>query len=152
MIRWLVTLILVVVIFAALWVRLSPNPPQQWSVDPLTTGEPGSQNGYLIRPDGGDAAAPVYAVSAAELAKRINAIALNWPRTHLIAGSPGKGGMTYITRSLIWGFPDFTSINVIALGEDRSTFAAFARSRFGKSDLGVNKARLEAWLKDLAKG
>lgn len=151
MIRWILSLIILVVVFAALWVRFSPNPPRRWAVNPLTNGQPGMTNGYLIRPADGDDVAPIYKVSAEDLAKKINAIALKWPRTHLIAGSVESGEMTYITRSLIWGFPDFTSVKVIPIGAD-STFAAFARSRFGKSDFGVNGARLHAWLKALGNG
>lgn len=149
MIRWALGLILLAAAFAAIWVRVSPNPAADWAVNPLVTGRPGMENGYLIRPEGGDQAAPVYPMSAADLARKINAIALNWPRTRLLAGSPARGEMTYITRSRIWGFPDFTSVKILPM-DTGSSFAAFARARFGKSDLGVNKARLQAWLKELS--
>lgn len=146
MIRWSATLVILVAIFAAAWIRFSPNPAGEWAVDPLVSGAPHLPNGWLLRPEGGDAAAPVYKMPAAELAQKIDAIALKTPRTRRIAGDPEKGEMTYITRSFFWGFPDFTSVKVIPLGDNASTFAAFARARFGRSDFGVNKARLEDWL------
>ena len=138
-----------VVLAAMAWVRLSPNPPARWQVDPLEAGRPGMENGYLIRPDGGDAAAPIYPVSPADLAVDIDRIARAWPRTRLLAGSVASGRMTYVTRSRVWGFPDFTTIRVLPV-PGGATFAAFARARFGRSDLGVNKARLMAWLDALA--
>ncbi|GHE05326.1 hypothetical protein U879_02855 [Defluviimonas sp. 20V17] len=149
MIRWALGLILLAAALAALWVRLAPNPATDWAVNPLVAGHPGMENGYLIRPENGDQAAPIYPVSAPDLARRIDAIARSWPRTRLLAGSPAQGEMTYITRSRIWGFPDFTSIKVLPEGTN-STFAAFARARFGKSDFGVNRTRLKAWLNALA--
>ncbi|MDE3240986.1 MAG: DUF1499 domain-containing protein [Paracoccaceae bacterium] len=142
-------LILVLLIAAAMaYVRLSPNAPARWHQDPMTAGQPGMSNGYLLRPTGGDAAAPDYAMTPEALAEKIDKVALSWPRTHLFAGSVQAGFMTYITRTRLWGFPDFTSVKVLP-APGGATFAAFARSRFGKSDLGVNKARLAAWLKDL---
>lgn len=145
-------LILVLLIAAAMaYVRLSPNDPARWHRDPMTAGHPGMSNGYLLRPTGGDAAAPVYKMTPAALAEKINTTALHWPRTHLFAGSVQSGMMTYITRTRIWGFPDFTTVKVLPAPHG-ATFAAFARSRFGKSDFGVNKARLEGWLKLLTLG
>ncbi|HHB81701.1 MAG TPA: DUF1499 domain-containing protein, partial [Aliiroseovarius sp.] len=48
--------------------------------------------------------------------------------------------MTFVTRSRLWGFPDYTTI---AYADGRITI--FARLRFGRSDLGVNAARVGAW-------
>lgn len=142
-------LVVVLLIVAAMaYVRLSPNAPARWHQDPMTAGRPGMSNGYLLRPAGGDAVAPVYKMTPEALAARIDKVALNWPRTHRFAGSVQAGFMTYVTRTRIWGFPDFTSVKVLP-APGGATFAAFARARFGKSDLGVNKARLEGWLKEL---
>ncbi len=146
--RTILVLALVLLAAAQAWVRLSPNDPARWQVDPVAAGQPGLPNGYLLRPTGGDAAAPVYPLSPADLARRIDAVARAWPRTRLLAGDPATGEMTYVTRSLLWGFPDFTSVKVLP-APGGATFAAFARARFGRSDLGVNRARLEAWLKAL---
>ena len=53
-------LVVVVLLVAGLmaYVRLSPNPPARWHVDPVTAGVAGLKNGYLLRPAGGDGAAP----------------------------------------------------------------------------------------------
>jgi uncharacterized protein (DUF1499 family) len=80
-----------------------------------------------------------------DLAARLDAIARDWPRTKLLAGSVAEGWMTYVTRSRWVAFPDYTSV-VITPDEGGARLAAFARARYGKSDLGVNAERLDAWL------
>jgi hypothetical protein len=141
-----IVVLLAVVLLAS--VRLSPNDPARWHVDPLTAGVPGLKNGDLLRPTGGDAAAPVYAMTPAALAAKIDAAARAWPRTRLFAGSVAEGWMTYITRSRLMGYPDFTTVKVLP-APGGATFAAFARARFGEGDFGVNKDRLTAWLAQL---
>ncbi|OIQ72767.1 hypothetical protein GALL_456020 [mine drainage metagenome] len=134
-----------IVLAGMAYIRLSPNDPARWHVDPISDGVAGLHNGFLLRPDQGDAVAPVFSEPVGDLAKAINSVALAQPRTQLFAGSVATGWMTYITRSRLMGFPDFTSVKVIA-APGGSTFAAFARARFGSSDLGVNKERLDTWL------
>jgi hypothetical protein len=40
---------------------------------------------------------------------RLDEIALATPRTTRLAGSPDEGRITWITRSALWGFPDYTT-------------------------------------------
>jgi uncharacterized protein (DUF1499 family) len=54
--------------------------------------------------------------------------------------------MTYVQRSRFWGFPDYVSVRAVDLGDGSSALAIFSRSRYGASDLGVNRARVDAWL------
>jgi len=56
----------------------------------------------------------------------------------------GAGRITYVTRSRLWGFPDYTTVQVIP-GAAGATLALHARARFGQSDVGVNRARVERW-------
>lgn len=83
-----------------------------------------------------------------EILTRLQQIALGTARTRLVAGSVADGRMTFETRSLIWGFPDYTTVEVSALAAG-TRLAVFARLRFGKADLGVNAARLRACLSAL---
>lgn len=62
-----------------------------------------------------------------------------------MAGSISSGMVTYITRSKFWGFPDYATIWVS--GDD---LIVYSRLRFGRGDMGVNKARVEDWLLQLA--
>ena len=54
------------------------------------------------------------------------------------------GQVTYVTRSKWMGFPDYTTVR-----NSEEVLELWARSRFGQSDLGVNRARVEDWLQRL---
>lgn len=132
--------LLVLAIAGAIWVRLAPSDPADWHVDPQAVTVPAKDNFALIQ--GGDALR--FALPPADLAARVDAVARDWPRTRLLAGSVADGWMTYITRSRWMAFPDYTSVRIVPDG-DGARLTVFARSRFGQSDLGVNAARLAAW-------
>jgi hypothetical protein len=132
---WKVLLALAVLGAAgAAWVRLAPAEPARWHADPLTAPDPATPNFARLAPG---------AVTGAGLMARADAAMLALPRTRRIAGSVAEGWATYETRSRLMGYPDYTSIRVIP-AEGGETLAAFARSRFGHGDLGVNAARLAA--------
>jgi uncharacterized protein (DUF1499 family) len=83
---------------------------------------------------------------AADLAAAFDRIALSAPRTTRLAGSPGDLWTTYVQRSRLWRFPDYISVRAIDLGDGMSALAIYSRSRYGASDLGVNRARVEEWM------
>jgi hypothetical protein len=143
---FLFLLVLLVGAFVA-WVRLAPNDPGDWHVDPLTATRT-TQGGWLVRPEGGDAAGPVIAADAAAVLEALDRIALATPRTVLLAGSVAEGRLTYMTRSALMGFPDFTTVTTVP-AEGGVTPVLFARQRFGDGDMGVNRARVEDWLAQL---
>ena len=66
---------------------------------------------------------------------------LSEPRTKVLAGSPESGLTTYVTRSALWGFPDYTTVGVTETGS-----VIHARLRFGRSDTGVNARRVTRWV------
>jgi uncharacterized protein (DUF1499 family) len=130
-------LVLAIVLGAAgivAWVRLAPVDVARWHVDPVTAPDPATPNFARLAPG---------VVTGADLMAKADAIMLAMPRTRRIAGSVAEGWATYETRSRLMGYPDYTSIRVIP-AEGGETLVAFARSRFGYSDLGVNAARLAA--------
>lgn len=128
-----------------LYIRLTPSDPELWHVDPRAVSKPDKPNHWLVRPVSGDAEPPQFTLPATELARIVDEVALAQPRVERIAGSVDAGHMTYVARTLWMGFPDYVSIRVHATGGG-SSLVAFSRSRFGHSDMGVNRARLEAWL------
>lgn len=131
----------------AVWVRLAPVDPGRWHVDPSAAAPPGP-TGWLVA-EGGDARPPRLGRSAAALLADLDRIARATPRTRVIAGSVEDGRITYETRSRLWGFPDYTTVTAVA-GEDGAAPVLLGRARFGASDLGVNRARIEGWLAALA--
>ncbi len=131
-------------------VRFVPHTPlARWHVDPLTAPVPRTPNGWRVGPagtPGADAVAPVYRADAATLARTLDEMAQRQARTERIAGRPDELWMSYVQRSEVLRFPDYIAVRAIALGPDRATLAIFSRARYGYSDLGVNRARVEAWL------
>ena len=125
-------LLVVVVAFLA-YVRLAPTDVEQWhqSIDATTDKDfAGGALRVLDAPD--DALA------------KLDVIAQQTPRTKRIAGSPEDGRMTFETRSLWIGFPDYTTVELID-GQLR----IYARLRFGKADLSVNRKRVTRWIEAL---
>ena len=78
----------------------------------------------------------------------LDAIIMATPRTRRLAGSVEDGQITYVTRSRILGMPDYTTI-AARPAEGGASVAIYGRLRFGKADLGVNKARIDRWLTQL---
>ncbi|MGI1661297.1 DUF1499 domain-containing protein [Palleronia sp. KMU-117] len=126
----------------ALYVRLAPSDPARWHVDPLAAPDPGPGGIRLAPPE-----APVFAASPQAVIEAFDAVALSTPRVTRLAGSPGEGQVTYVARSRLWGFPDYVTIRVLPDPETGgATVAIHSRLRFGQGDMGVNRARVEAWL------
>jgi len=130
------------------WIRLAPSDPLVWNADPVFA--PGLPEGTVIVKAGG--ARVVIRLTdttpAAALA-RLDAIALDTPRTRRLAGTPEDGRMTWLTRSAVFGFPDYTTAEARQDGT-ATLLALHARLRFGGGDFGVNAARLRAWIAKLA--
>jgi len=64
--------------------------------------------------------------------------------SRVLAGSIEEGRITYISRTRVVGFPDYTTVQ--RRGE---LLAIYGRLRFGKSDLSVNRKRIEGWISKL---
>ncbi len=144
MIKLAILVLVGLTLVTAAYVRLAPSDPARWHEDPRLVTRPTSPNFHLIRMVGGDAMPQVFAQSSATLAQRVHDVALA-DGASLLAGSVASGHMTFLTRSRFMGFPDYTSILVEQAG-DGAMLLGFARARFGHSDLGANRARLERWL------
>ncbi|AEI94328.1 DUF1499 domain-containing protein [Roseobacter litoralis] len=118
---------LIIVVCALAYVRLSQGDISNWHV-PVA----GTQDA-----DGAGDALRVIAATPETFAAA-DAYMAALPRTKALAGSLDEGRITYITRSQVFGFPDYTTVEYAD-----GTLKAFARLRYGQSDLGVNRERLE---------
>jgi hypothetical protein len=123
----------------AAYVRLAPDVVARWH-QPLE--EMATAAGIVSEPGGARAIVPM-ADGRAGLA-RFAAVAEASPRVRLLAGSVEEGRMTWVVRSVVWGFPDYVTAEAAPGG-----LRVWSRLRFGRSDLGVNRARLEDWLAQL---
>ncbi len=133
----LAAVVLAVAGFGA-WVRLAPTPAARWQVDPETAPAPGI-GGFRQTLD---LAAPPRTVL-----EKLDAVARSTPRTRRIAGSIKEGRLTYETRSRLWRFPDYTTVQAVPSGNG-TRLTILGRLRFGRGDLGVNRARIRRWIKD----
>lgn len=131
-------------------IRLAPSDPERWHIDPLDPSLSAGAGQALVRADG-NIQSPVFAMAPDDLLTAFDMVADGSPRTRVIAGSVADGQVTYLTRSLIWGFPDYTSVRAIA-AEGGAQIVAYGRLRFGQSDMGVNAKRLQGWLDAVGSG
>ncbi|MBU2572387.1 MAG: DUF1499 domain-containing protein [Gammaproteobacteria bacterium] len=123
-------LVLVGSVAVMAFVRLAPSDPARWHqmLDSVTNRD---MDGGAMRVVPGDLAA-------------LDAIIRATPRTEVLAGDVAQGMITYVTRSRVFGFPDYTTVR-----QDGARLEIYGRLRFGKSDLGVNAARIDGWLQRL---
>lgn len=145
---WLVALLLVATAAGAAWVRLAPDDPALWHVDPLSGASTGRPNEARILPPGAAGegiASPVFAMTPEALMRRFDAAALADARVTRLAGAPEALFATYVQRSAIFGWPDYVSVRAVE-AEGGAALAVWSRSRYGYSDMGVNRARVERWL------
>ena len=125
--------ILILAVGVLAWIRFAPSDPANWHVDPKVTADQDLADGVRRRVPAGQ-----------DRFERLHAIILATPRTEILAGSPAEGRVTYITRSLWMGFPDYTTVQ-----QNDGFLEIWGRQRFGQSDLGVNAARVDGWLDQL---
>lgn len=115
------------------YVRLAPSDPDRWHVAVQGDADADFSGGALrVFSAGGDG------LAAADRYMR------SLPRTTVLAGSVAEGRITYVTRSKVFGFPDYTTLE-----QNGAEIRALARLRFGQSDLGVNRKRLEGLIATL---
>jgi hypothetical protein len=127
MVLWI---ILALVIALGAYIRLAPSKAEDWHQPVDATASKDLEGGAIRVVDAGPDA----------LAK-LHEVAMETPRTVVLAGSPAEGRVTYVTRTKVIGFPDYTTVE-----QEGETLKIFARLRFGKKDFGVNKARVDGWL------
>ena len=115
------------------YVRLAPSDVSRWHKPPEVSENKDFKAGVkrliLNEPDG---------------LARLHVIILASPRTQVLTGSVDQGLVTYITRSALFGFPDYTTVQ-----QDGETLKIYARLRFGRADTGVNRARVQRWINAL---
>ena len=92
---------------------------------------------------------PLFATTARDLRTAMAKVIASEQRIVRVDNNDAELTERYIQRSKLMGFPDTIVIRYLDEGAGRSTLAMYSRSQLGRSDLGVNKARLERWLAKL---
>ena len=136
-------LLLVIAVLSLLAaIRLAPSDPADWHVDLAAPGfDPGIGQLFCVTP--GSRYDPDEPMET--LLERLDAVALAAPRTERLAGSVTEGRITWITRTALVGYPDYTTAQVMP----GPGLCVFARQRFGRGDWGVNAARVSGWMQEV---
>jgi len=123
-------ILLALVVVAVGYVRMAPSDVSRWHRLPDFSEDRDMKRGVMrvveTGPDG---------------LEQLHSVARATPRTQVLAGSVDEGIITYVTRTKGVGFPDYTTVL-----QDGDHLRIYARLRFGRSDLGVNRNRVERWL------
>ena len=127
-------------------IRLAPFDANQQSIIPaLAVWSDGGPWDEVVALGNGAALRLSRAKGAPQdILGKLDAVATATPRTKPISGAVTQGRITWETRSLFWGFPDYTTAETRPDG-----LYIYARQRYGTSDFGVNAARLKGWLGQL---
>jgi len=128
---------------------------QEFPVDFTTLRPSRRPNQWLVLPPGFAGAAtahaesPIFPVTPRALIQAVKKLATDEPRTALIHGDAGNGQAEFVARSRVFRFPDRITVGVFAApgAGDRSALAIWSRAVYGRRDFGVNRARVERWLK-----
>ena len=120
-----------VLVLGLLWIRFAPIYKDSWHVTTRAERDKAFMGGVIRF---------LPAAGTAEFSQLV-AVIDQAPRTKHIAGGEKEGMFTYVTRTKVFGFPDFTTIWLSDTG-----LHIYARVRFGRIDFGVNKARIVDWL------
>lgn len=126
MLTWVV---LGLLIGLAAYIRFSPSDISRWHKEVLAETDK-------------DFAGGAVRVRAGELEPLDRIIRADGSKA--LAGRVEDGLITYVSRSRIIGFPDYTTVQ-----SKGDRLAIYGRLRFGRSDFGVNRARIEGWLAQL---
>ena len=159
--KWLLRLLGLVLVARhrlAGWTMLNPNQDVEGramgtvSIDFRTLKLTARSNKYLVLPEGfqgadkPDAVSPSFKLSAAALANRAKDLWLKQERTELVRDIDANLQFELVQRSAIFRFPDYIVVQAVDLGDGRAGLAIYSRSKYGRSDFGVNRKRIEAWL------
>ena len=93
---------------------------------------------------------PVFNQPVQRLKRKWFALTERQPRTELVHDDPGNERYTFRVRTAVIHFPDDVTVQFIALDDERSTLAIYSGSNYGYFDFGVNRRRIESWLRELA--
>jgi uncharacterized protein (DUF1499 family) len=97
-----------------------------------------------------DAEPKTYPLAPAQLLARLKRVALTEPdTTELYCSADCDRAARILQHTRLMRFPDTIDIEVLPAAGNRSTLAIYSRSLVGRSDFGVNSARITRWLAKL---
>lgn len=126
--------------------KLAPSVP----IDLSKLERSSSPNTYFAGPIGfvpaPDLQTRKYDVPPAQLLTRVQGVIMAQPRTTALTFDSEKMRADYVTRSLVFGFPDILLTQVLPTMEGTSALLLYSYSLKGYYDFGVNRRRVMAIL------
>jgi uncharacterized protein (DUF1499 family) len=161
---WSTILIIVAVIAAAVAIFFLVGPERVWALagspdlGPVkfeTLERRKTPNDSLACPPGvcsakSDVEVPVFPLNVRGLLTAFGKVASTEPDLEQVAADQPTLTFRYVQRTKIMRFPDTIVVRFFDLGEGQSTVALYSRSQLGRSDWGVNHARVQRWLEKLS--
>ena len=134
----------------ALFGRGAAGLPPPEPVDFRSLALPRSPNACLAAPAGAHPEAhlstPPLPVSAATAWPALRGFGRRFPRTYPLAEWPGRRQAQWVERSALLNFPDVIAAELADGPDGAAGLFLFSRSLFGRSDFGVNRRRVQAWI------
>jgi len=116
-----------------------------------TVQRPNAPNNFLLAPEEdcrecySDGISPIFDIPADALkTKLMSYLAEKESRIDILLEE--DTAIEVRQKTPVLGFPDFVSVTFLDVPNGRSTLAIYSRSKYGHSDLGVNKARVLRWV------
>lgn len=92
----------------------------------------------------------LFDVSADQLETAFTAQMSDLPRMKALVVNRSDGFYaTYVQRSMVFGFPDIITVQITPRSESGTSIVLFSKSKFGYSDIGVNRKRVKSLLAGL---
>ena len=147
---WVLGLVLAAVVGASVYMRTLSHPADVWHLDPVEATRSSTDNDYLVAPKGVTEARVDRTFVPREIAPKdllflFDSIARNSPRVERLAMDEDNMSATYVQTTALFAFPDYITVRAVTV-DSRAGLVIWSRSRFGASDFGVNKERIDDWL------
>jgi uncharacterized protein (DUF1499 family) len=157
-IAWIAIGLVALILIGAIAVRLTmafveDDPAALSSIDLEQLGDRSRLNTYFVAPPdavdrvGADSPAPEFDASVEAVSAALAEILADRPRMRVTTGPQGR--VQAVERSFLFRFPDHVVGRAVSVDGGTSLYL-YSASRFGRSDLGVNRARVETVLAALA--
>lgn len=97
-----------------------------------------------------DIPAPVFARPVGDVFPAVQDAVVREPGVEQVAADAGQGTLRFVQRSRLLGFPDTINVKVVPTKDGRIAVLLYSRSQIGRGDMGVNRARIERWIRMIA--
>jgi uncharacterized protein (DUF1499 family) len=93
-----------------------------------------------------DIEAPIFPLAVPDMFRVVDRAVAGEPGLEQVSSDDAQGTLRYVQRSRVMHYPDTINVKVVALPDGSSAVLIYSRSQLGRSDLGVNRARIERWI------